>query len=116
MVHKETVCFIIDNSGGSLIKIFHVKKKGKLGARLVFSIRRLRRLRVTKLKKGMIERGILVRSSRKSPRKDGSSIRFDKNGVALISRRNLPKAKRIYGPVPQELGRMKFFAVASVVF
>jgi len=68
---------------------------------------------VTKLKKGKIERAILVRSKKKVMRKDGSTISFGKNGVALISNRNAPKAKRIYGPIAREVGRLKFFTVAS---
>jgi len=116
MISKETVCSIADNSGVSVVKIFHVKKKGVLGARVVLSIKRLRRLSVTKLKRGQVERGILARSKKKVVRKDGSSIKFDNNAVALINNRNLPKAKRIYGPLPRELGRSKFFAIAKAVF
>jgi len=116
MIHKETVCFVGDNSGASISKVFHVKKKGVLGASLVLSIKRLRRLIVTKLKKGQVERAVLIRAKKKTIRQDGSSICFDFNSVALINKKNLPKAKRIYGPLAREIGRSKLFAIASVVF
>jgi large subunit ribosomal protein L14 len=115
MIQKESICYIVDNSGGSLVKVFHIKKKGVLGCRVVCSVKRLRRLMETKLKKGKVERGIYVRSKKKNLRLDGSSIRFDKNGIALINSRNSPKAKRIYGPLPREVGRFKFFAISSAV-
>lgn len=115
MIQKESLCYVIDNSGGSIAKIFHVKKKGKLGCRVVCSIKRLRRLMETKLKKGKVEKGIFVRSTKKKIRSDGSSILFDNNGIALINSRNAPKAKRIYGPIPREVGRLKFFSIASMV-
>jgi len=116
MIQKETVCNVADNTGVSRVRIFDVKKKGVIGSKVVFSVLKLRRLSVTKIKRGDVERGILVRSSKKIMRADGSSICFDSNEISFMNRRNMPKAKRIYGPVPRELGRSKFFAISSVVF
>ena len=51
-------------------------------------------------------------------RKDGSTIRFDKNAVVIVTQQSEPIGTRIFGPVPRELrakNHMKIISLAPEV-
>ena len=47
-------------------------------------------------------------------RKDGTSIRFDKNAAVLLDKQEEPIATRIFGPVTRELRTKKFMKIISL--
>lgn len=116
MIFPGTKCKIIDNSGGLVANIFHCKKKnrGGIGSIVVCSLRKVRKNH-PKMKKGKVERGIVVRTAKKIQRKDGTCIKFDSNAICLINRRNTPRGKRIFGPISYDVRRLKLFSMASFV-
>lgn len=111
---------VVDNSGVGYvrcIKVLGVKKRSaKTGDILVVSIRRLwpRYKKILKKKRrvrrqfriGFVCRALLIRGKHWICRKEGVFIRFDENVVILLTRKNVPYAKRFKGPILQELCTM----------
>ena len=61
---------------------------------------------------------MIVRTTNKLRRKDGSYIRFDDNAVVLLNQADEPRGTRIFGPVARELrdkGYMKIISLAPEV-
>src|SRR5678815_1078459 len=61
---------------------------------------------------------VIVRTTNKLRRKDGSYIRFDDNAVVLLNTSDEPRGTRIFGPVARELrdkGYMKIISLAPEV-
>jgi large subunit ribosomal protein L14 len=70
------------------------------------------------VKKGDVLRAIVVRTSQAIKRKDGSTIRFDKNAAVIVNKSSEPVGTRIFGPVPRELrarNHMKIISLAPEV-
>jgi large subunit ribosomal protein L14 len=67
-----------------------------------------------KVKKGTVERAVIVRTSFPVRRNDGSVIRFDRNAAVLINKQNEPIGTRIFGPVVRELRAKKFMKIISL--
>jgi large subunit ribosomal protein L14 len=55
------------------------------------------------IKKGTVEKAVVVRSHKEYRRSDGTYIRFDDNACVIIDAALNPKGKRIFGPVAREL-------------
>jgi len=58
-----------------------------------------------RVKKGTVEKAVIVRAKKEFRRADGTYIRFDDNACVLIDAGSNPKGKRIFGPVARELRR-----------
>ena len=70
------------------------------------------------VKKKTVVRAVVVRTTNATRRRDGSLIRFDDNAAVIIGDDKLPKATRIFGPVPRELrdrGYAKIISLAPEV-
>jgi large subunit ribosomal protein L14 len=58
---------------------------------------------------------VVVRQKNAFRRKDGSYIRFDDNAVVLIEKgKKEPKAGRIFGPIPREIGELGYQKIVSL--
>jgi len=57
---------------------------------------------------------VVVRTQEKIRRKDGSTIRFDDNAAVIIDENKLPRATRIFGPVPRELRDLGYNKIISL--
>ncbi|MDQ6984530.1 MAG: 50S ribosomal protein L14, partial [Ghiorsea sp.] len=71
-----------------------------------------------KVKKGEVQRAVVVRVAKEFRRPDGSSIRFDENAAVLLNKQGEPVGTRIFGPVTRELrakGYMKIISLAPEV-
>ena len=71
-----------------------------------------------KVKKGEVQRAVIVRTVKAVRRVDGSYIRFDRNAAVLINKAGDPIGTRIFGPVTRELrsrGYMKIISLAPEV-
>ncbi|HID36666.1 MAG TPA: 50S ribosomal protein L14, partial [Ghiorsea sp.] len=71
-----------------------------------------------KVKKGEVQRAVVVRVAKEFRRPDGSSIRFDENAAVLLNKQGEPIGTRIFGPVTRELrakGYMKIISLAPEV-
>ena len=118
MLQTETVVKITDNSGGKIGKIFKVmggskKRYATLGDIVTISVK------VAEPRKGVKKKDVLqavvVRTTKHFRRKDGSYISFDDNAVVIVEKgKKDPKAGRVFGPIPRELGEKGFQKIISL--
>jgi large subunit ribosomal protein L14 len=66
------------------------------------------------VKKKQVVKAVVVRTRNVIRRKDGSTIRFDDNAAVIIGDDKLPKATRIFGPVPRELRELGYAKIISL--
>ena len=67
------------------------------------------------VKKKDVLYGVVVRQKDAFRRKDGSYIRFDDNAVVIIEKgKQEPKAGRIFGPIPREIGELGYQKIVSL--
>ena len=66
------------------------------------------------MKKGEVQRAVIVRTAKEIRRADGSAIRFDRNAAVLIDKQNEPIGTRIFGPVTRELRSKGFMKIISL--
>ena len=110
MIQAGTNVKITDNSGGKMGRVFKVLKGSKrryarIGDLVVLSVKSAEPRK--QVKKKDVVYGVVVRQVQPLRRADGSYIRFDDNAVVIIDKVKLePKAGRVFGPMPKELGEM----------
>lgn len=66
------------------------------------------------IKKGAVERAVIVRTRKETRRPDGTYIRFDDNAAVIIDQNGDPKGTRVFGPVARELRDKKFMKIVSL--
>ena len=117
MIQSETNLEVADNSGARRVQCIKVlggskRKYASVGDVIVVSIKEA--IPRGRVKKGEVMRAVVVRTSKDINRKDGSSIRFDKNAAVLINAQGEPVGTRIFGPVTRELRAKKFMKIISL--
>lgn len=113
---------IVDNSGGKsfkLIRILHkggYGKTGKIGDIVLGSIKSLRNRNkiFSKVKKGDLVYGVLVKTKKTFSRGNGSSLKFFSNAVVLLSKQNAPIGTRIFDVLPKEIRLKHFIKILSL--
>jgi large subunit ribosomal protein L14 len=118
MIQTETVVKITDNAGGKIGKVFKIlggskRRYASLGDLVIISVK------VAEPRKGVkkkdVHRAVVVRQRNAYRRKDGSYIRFDDNAVVIIDKEKPePKAGRVFGPIPREVGEAGFQKIISL--
>ena len=106
MVQVESFLNVADNSGAKRVQCIKVlggtrRKYASIGDIIVVAVKEA--LPTSVIKKGTIERAVVVRTSKEYKRPDGTYIRFDDNACVIIDTAMNPKGKRIFGPVAREL-------------
>jgi large subunit ribosomal protein L14 len=109
--------FVADNSGARKIQCIKVlggskRRFASIGDIIVVSIKDA--IPRGKVKKGEVFKAVIVRTKKDFNRKDGTSIRFDKNAAVLLDKQEEPIATRIFGPVTRELRTKKFMKIISL--
>ena len=66
------------------------------------------------VKKGEVQRAVVVRTRKEISRSDGSRIRFDENAAVLLNSAGEPRGTRIFGPVARELRESGFMRIISM--
>ncbi|HSW98649.1 MAG TPA: 50S ribosomal protein L14 [Candidatus Saccharimonadales bacterium] len=121
MVQQETRLVVCDNSGAKEILCIRVlggtrRRYARVGDIIVATVKQANPQ--GNVKKKSVVKAVVVRTSEKIRRKDGSTIKFDDNAAVIIGDDKLPKATRIFGPVPRELrdlGSAKIISLAPEV-
>jgi len=121
MIQTESVLQVADNSGARRVKCLKVlggskRRYARVGDVIVVAVKEA--VPNGKVKKGEVQRAVVVRTAKEFRRSDGSSIRFDENAAVLLSKQNEPMGTRIFGPVTRELrskGYMKIVSLAPEV-
>ena len=117
MIQMQSNLEVADNSGARRVQCIKVlggskRKYAGIGDVIVVSVKdAIPRGRV---KKGDVQRAVIVRTAREIRRQDGSSIRFDRNAAVLINKQGEPIGTRIFGPVTRELRGKKFMKIISL--
>ena len=68
----------------------------------------------SKMKKGSVAKGVIVRTRSKIVRPDGSFVKFDDNASVLVDKDGEPIATRVFGPVAREVRQKNFLKIASL--
>src|SRR5258706_6759497 len=118
MLQDGTNVKITDNSGGTFGRVFKVlggskRRYAGIGDKVIISVKVASPRKAVKKKD--ICQAVIVRQKNAYRRKDGSYIRFDDNAVVLLVKDNLdPRAGRIFGPIPRELGEKGYQKIISL--
>ncbi len=117
MIQAQTVLKIADNSGAKKAMCIKVlggskRKYASIGDVIVVAIKSA--TPTGKIKKGTVQRAVIVRTKKEVRRKDGSYIRFQDNAAVIIDEREEPLATRIFGPVARELRENNFSKIVSL--
>lgn len=118
MLQDGSIVKITDNAGGTVGKIFKVlggskRRYAGIGDVVVLSVK-VAQPRKSVKKKDVLY-AVVVRQKSAFRRKDGSYIRFDDNAVVIIDKgKKEPKAGRIFGPIPREIGELGYQKIVSL--
>jgi large subunit ribosomal protein L14 len=117
MIQMKTLLNVADNSGAKQVQCIKVlggtrRKYARIGDIIVVAVRDA--LPNAAIKKGGIEKAVVVRTRKEFSRPDGTFIRFDDNACVVIDANNNPKGKRIFGPVARELREKDFMKIVSL--
>lgn len=122
MIQMGTMLRVLDNSGGILCKCIKVYKKriGVIGDKILVTVRKI------KYKKNLFHsmssriivenntmyKAIILYTTKGFVRRDGRHIKFNKNGVVLLTRlQEKLIGTRIYGSTVKEFRNKKYLKV-----
>lgn len=117
MIQAGTNVIITDNSGAKEGRVFKVLKGSKrryaeIGDIVVLSVKLAEPRKLVKKKE--VVKGIIVRQKKPFRRKDGSYISFDDIAVVLVDEKGEPRAGRVFGPIPREIGERGYQKIISL--
>ena len=117
MIQQESRLTVCDNSGAKEILCIRVlggtrRRYAHVGDIIVATVKQANPQ--GNVKKKTVVRAVVVRTKNAIKRKDGSTIRFDDNAAVIIGDDKLPKATRIFGPVPRELRDQGYAKIISL--
>ncbi|MBN2442044.1 MAG: 50S ribosomal protein L14 [Spirochaetales bacterium] len=117
MIQAMTYLNVADNSGAKRVSCIKVlggtkRKIARVGDIIVVAVKDA--LPNAPIKKGSVERAVIVRTKKEYRRPDGTYIRFDDNACVIIDANKNPKGKRIFGPVARELRDKDYMKIVSL--
>jgi large subunit ribosomal protein L14 len=118
MLQPQSLVTIADNSGARIGRIFKIpggskKRYAEIGEVVILSVQTAEPRKLVK-KKDVVY-GVIVRQTKPFRRKDGSYVSFDENAVVLVDKdKKEPRATRVFGPVPREVGEAGYQKVVSL--
>lgn len=117
MIQQETRLIVADNSGAKEILCIRVlggtrRRYARVGDVITATVKQANPQ--GNVKKKSVVKAVVVRTTEKIRRKDGSTIRFDDNAAVIIEADKQPKATRIFGPVPRELRDLGYAKIISL--
>jgi large subunit ribosomal protein L14 len=118
MIQDGTRVKITDNGGGMEAQVFKVlggskRRYAQIGDLVVIAVKKAQPRK--QVKKKDVHTAIVVRQRKPFRRKDGSYISFDDNAVVIVDKvKKDPKAGRIFGPIPREIGEKGYQKIISL--
>lgn len=117
MIQVESRLNVADNSGAKLVECIKViggskRRYAGIGDIIVVAVKEA--LPTSVIKKGSVEKAVIVRVSKEYRRPDGTYIRFDDNACVIVDDNKNPKGKRIFGPVARELRDYDYMKIISL--
>jgi large subunit ribosomal protein L14 len=118
MIQMGTMLAVADNSGAR--KLMAIRQLGGssapryagLGDIIVCSVKEA--APDSDVKKGAVVKAVVVRTTSRTRRRDGSYIRFDENAAVLVNAQREPVGTRVFGPVARELREKRFMKIVSL--
>jgi large subunit ribosomal protein L14 len=117
MIQEQTKMVVADNSGAREVMCIRIlggtgRRYASLGDRVIVSVKDS--LPNGRIKKGTVQKAVIVRTAKEVGRPDGSSIRFSDNACVLINDNGEPRGTRIFGPVARELRERQYTKIISL--
>ncbi|MGI5888049.1 MAG: 50S ribosomal protein L14 [Oscillospiraceae bacterium] len=117
MVQQQSYLKVADNTGAKEIMCIRVlggsrRRYARVGDIIVASVKKT--TIGGSVKKGDVVKAVVVRSTYKLRRADGSYIRFDENAAVIIGDDKNPVGTRIFGPVARELRENGYTKILSL--
>lgn len=117
MIQQESRLNVCDNSGAKEILCIRVlggtrRRYAHVGDIIVATVKEANPQ--GNVKKKTVVKAVVVRTQKEIRRKDGSTIKFDDNAAVIIGDDKMPKATRIFGPVPRELRDLGYAKIISL--
>ena len=123
MIQMQTRITIADNSGakvaqcikvlrGSTARGKYTRRTAGLGDVIVCAVKKA--IPGGEVKSGDKVRCVVVRTTHRTRRSDGSYVRFDHNAGVIIDPDGNPRGTRIFGAVGRELREKKFMKIISL--
>lgn len=117
MIQMQTSLSVADNSGAKKVQCIKVlggskRRYASIGDEIIVSVKES--LPNSKVKKGDVQRAVVVRTRKEIAREDGTYIRFDENAAVLIDKIGQPLGTRIFGPVARELRGRNYMKIISL--
>ncbi|HET7673461.1 MAG TPA: 50S ribosomal protein L14 [Candidatus Saccharimonadales bacterium] len=117
MIQQESRVTVCDNSGAKELLCIRVlggtrRRYARVGDIIVATVKQANPS--GNVKKKSVVKAVIVRTKKSINRKDGSTIAFDDNAAVIIGDDKLPKATRIFGPVPRELRDQGYSKIISL--
>jgi large subunit ribosomal protein L14 len=117
MLQTESRANVADNSGAREVLVIRVlggsgRRYASVGDKVVVTVKKA--MPTGGVKKGIVSKAVVVRTTRALRRADGSYIRFDDNAVVLLNNNDEPRGTRIFGPVARELRDRQFMKIVSL--
>lgn len=117
MIQMQSKLSVADNSGAKKVQCIKVlggskRRYASIGDEIIVSVKEA--LPNSKVKKGDVQRAVVVRTCKEIAREDGTYIRFDDNAAVLIDKLGQPLGTRIFGPVARELRGRNYMKIISL--
>ena len=117
MIQMQTYLNVADNSGAKIVQCIKVlggskKRTAKIGDVIVVAVKNA--IPNAPVKKGDVHKAVIVRTTNKIKRSDGTHIRFDDNACVILDQTMNPRGKRIFGPVARELRDGSYMKIISL--
>lgn len=117
MIQQESRLKVADNSGAKEILCIRVlggtrRRYARVGDIIVATVKDANPSGT--VKKKSVVKAVVVRTTDKIRRKDGSTICFDENAAVIVGDDKQPRATRVFGPVPRELRDMGYAKIISL--
>ena len=117
MIQQESRLTVCDNSGAKEILCIRVlggtrRRYARVGDIIVATVKQANP--TGNVKRKSVVKAVVVRTKKEIHRKDGSTIKFDDNAAVIIGDDKLPRATRIFGPVPRELRDLGYAKIISL--
>ncbi|MCB1529630.1 MAG: 50S ribosomal protein L14 [Rhodospirillales bacterium] len=121
MIQMQSNMEVADNSGARRVECIKViggshRRTANIGDVVIVSVKEA--IPRGRVKKGDVQRAVIVRTKHGLNRANGEKISFDTNSCVLINAQGEPVGTRIFGPVTRELrgkGYMKIISLAGEV-
>ena len=117
MIQVESMLTVADNSGAKTVQCIKVlggtrRRYASVGDIVVVAVKTT--IPNSAIKKGTVEKAVIVRTHKEYRRPDGTYIRFDDNAAVIINDQKQPRGTRIFGPVARELREKDYMKIVSL--